>query len=167
MTMDLLNETPNWVFVLFGILCLFSIQQSQARQAGITQLLTFSFLLLCYSLGKVVSFNTLAGIAYLVTLGICGYIILQSSKHKEITLSKNGRNLVLDKNYLRGAGIMGIFFIQYYSNVRHAITGDSLSTIEYAAIACGLAVSSSPHIALACKGLQIRLARRSSLKQVV
>lgn len=159
--MNILTGTPIWVFGLFVVIGFFSIHQSQARNANMVQLGIFTALLVVFSISKLIGYSFAASIIYLSVLIIACHRLLKSLSVAQIKLSPSGKELILNRSYLRGAGIMSIFFIQYYMSARHAVTGSSLANIEYSMIACGMALSSSPLITLTCKGFILR--RKASL----
>ncbi|MBB6521768.1 hypothetical protein [Pseudoteredinibacter isoporae] len=154
--MNVIAGTPLWVYPLFAVLLAFSIWQSQGRTVNMIQLAILPLLFLITSTARLAQVDQILSLLYLCTLLFISCLLVYFRSRKRVHVSATLGKIELSKDWIRGAGIMLIFFCQYYLAARQAILGEGIPLGEHSILAVILALSTSPLLstAIAAWGLK-------------
>ncbi|WP_353409965.1 hypothetical protein [Pseudoteredinibacter isoporae] len=154
--MSVIAGTPLWVYPLFLVLLVCAVWQSRDRTASVIQLSILPLIFPVISTLRLIELGYILSIAYLSILLLASVLLVYVRIQNKVQTSASSGKVRLAKDWLRGTGILLIFFCQYYLAARHAMKNGELMLWEFATYASLSALATSPMLSTAIAAWQVR-----------
>lgn len=127
MYLQILQNTPRWVFALFIALLWLGLRQTLSRQMGLKRLLLPAMALTAFSLYGVLSAwpaQALTLLCWMLAAGVTGWSVLRRALPAGTHYDPDAQRFAVPGSWVPLAAMMGLFMIKYVVGVAMAVHAD-------------------------------------------
>ena len=131
MIVQILSNTPTWVFVLFVVLLVFGLMQTRTRTVRKIPALLLPAGMIALSLAGINSSFGLRPVpltSWTIALAITAFVGYALFRDKRVAYDATAEKFFVPGSWVPLAVIMAIFFAKYVYAVMHAFNADVIST---------------------------------------